>query len=255
KFYNFHKNHFNAENIESQILRDTDENLIYEYELKLNTEEDTETIQTRVDQLITSINNETFEGEKQIAENFIAFDNTQHLYTPLISLDVKRYQQKLKLSPIALDESEKRFADDLVTYYQTNFDKFDNQKVFLLRNQSKKGIGFFVDTNNFYPDFILWIINDTNQHIAFRDPKGIRNSRSIADPKIQVHNFLKEKIEPQLVAENIVLSSFIISNTRLMEVNWKEDLQREDFHNANVYFQVEDNHLYISEILRKMIGN
>src|SRR5690606_28159564 len=63
KFYNFHKNHFNAENIESQILRDTDENLIYEYELKLNTEEDTETIQTRVDQLITSINNETFEGE------------------------------------------------------------------------------------------------------------------------------------------------------------------------------------------------
>ena len=252
-FYNYNKNLFNSDHIETRVLESTDENLMYEYEVKMNSEENLETIQTKIDQLIESIKNQEFEGEKQLGSNFIAFDNDHHLYKPLLYLDVKAYSQKLKVSPIALDESEKMFADDLVKYYRANYDQFEDQEVFLLRNQSKKGIGFFIDTNNFYPDFILWIIKNNKQHIAFVDPKGIRNSKSIKDPKIQFYKYLKNKIQPQVSSEEISLNSFVVSNTRLMEVQWKDELEREDFHKENVYFQIEDNNIYVKEILKKIL--
>lgn len=254
KYYNYNKNLFNSEHIETKVLNDTDDNLLYEYELSLNTNESVETIQARVDELIASINDNSFIKEKQLAEEFKAFDNSFHLYKPLLSLDVNKYKQVLKLSPIALDDSEKRFADDLEKYYTINHHKLKDQKVFLLRNQSKKGIGFFIDTNNFYPDFILWIIIDGKQHIAFIDPKGIRNSKGISDAKIQFHKYLKNKIEPQLNQDEISLNSFIVSNTRFMEVNWKQQLKIEDFHNENVYFQTEDNNTYIGKIVDKTIN-
>ena len=253
KYYNYNKNLFNSEHIETKLLTETDDNLLYEYELNINANEDTETIQSKVDALITSINDDTFKNEISLAESFTAFDNEFHLYKPLISLDVTRYKEVLKVSPIALDDSEKRFADDLVTYYRNNREKLKDQKVYLLRNQSKKGIGFFIDTNNFYPDFILWIIIDGKQHVAFIDPKGIRNSKGMSDPKIQFHKYLKNKIEPQLNTNEISLNSFIVSNTRFLEVNWKQQLSISDFHSNNVYFQIEDNNTYIKYIIEKTI--
>lgn len=253
KYYNFHKNLFNSEHIETRILESSDENLMYEYEIKMNSEENLDVVQSRLDQLIESIEQNSFSGEQRLGTDFVAFDNEHHLYKPLLSMDVSAYKQRLKIAPIALDESEKLFADDLVGYYRNNYDKFKDQQVFLLRNQSKKGIGFFIDTNNFYPDFILWIIEKDKQHIAFIDPKGIRNSKSITDPKIQFHKYLKEKIQPQVASENINLNSFIISNTRLFELNWKGDLEHKDFHKENVYFQTEDSETYIGEILRKIM--
>ncbi|MFD0976817.1 DEAD/DEAH box helicase family protein [Salinimicrobium gaetbulicola] len=253
KFYNYNKNLFNSQHIETRILESTDDNLMYEYEIKMNSEENLDTIQIRIEELIESIKDNSFNGQQQLGTEFYAFNNEHHIYTPLLSMDVSTYRQKLKISPIALDASEKLFADDLVKYYRANHEKFDKQQVFLLRNQSKKGIGFFVDTNNFYPDFILWIKEGDRQHIAFIDPKGIRNSKSINDPKIQFHKYLKEKIQPQVESEDIILNSFIVSNTRLFEVNWKGDLEREDFHKHNVYFQEEDNTTYIGEILKKVL--
>ena len=255
RYYNYNKNLFDSERIETKTLSETDENLLHEYELNLNTNEDTKTIQDRVDKLITSINDNTFENETRLAESFVAFDNEFHVYKPLISLDVNKYKEAVKVSPIALDDSEKRFADDLVSHYQSNREKLKNQKVYLLRNQSKKGIGFFIDTNNFYPDFILWIIIDGKQHVAFIDPKGIRNSKGMSDPKIQFHNYLKNQIEPQLNSDEISLNSFIISNTRFLEVNWREQLTIDDFHDNNVYFQLEDNNTYIGNIVNKTINS
>jgi len=39
--------------------------------------------------------------------------------------------------------------------------------------QQGKGIGFF-EANNFYPDFILWLLTEDRQYIAFVAPKGLR---------------------------------------------------------------------------------
>ena len=134
----------------------------------------------------------------------------------------KNYDNLIKVSPIALDLSEKQFLEDLIKYVENNKEKLIDSEIHLLRNQSKKGIGFFTEGNNFYPDFILWLIKGDKQYIKFVDPKGIRNSKGINDPKIQFHKFLKEKIQPQVEKNNIVLDSFIVSNTRHMEVQWRE---------------------------------
>jgi hypothetical protein len=127
------------------------------------------------------------------------------------------------------------------------------EEVFLLRNQSKKGIGFFAEGNNFYPDFILWIKKENKQYLTFVDPKGIRNSKGISDPKIQFHKYLNEKVQPQVTGENLILNSFIISNTKWIEVNWKETLSIIDFNKNHVYFQEDQNNDYIENIIDSII--
>jgi len=155
----------------------------------------------------------------------------------------------MQVSPIPLDISEKQFLDDLITYIGTKPSPLDGKEVYVLRNQSKKGLGFFTDGNNFYPDFILWIVDGDRQIIKFIDPKGIRNSKGINDPKIQFYKLLKEKIEPQVKDANIELDSYIISNTSYLDVNWKENMDIEDFNKNHVYFQKENAEDYIEKIL------
>ncbi|MFC3157908.1 hypothetical protein ACFOEQ_04890 [Chryseobacterium arachidis] len=143
----------------------------------------------------------------------------------------------------------KNSLDDLDDYIQKNRARLKDSEIHVLRNQSKKGLGFFTDGNNFYPDFILWILKDGKQYIKFIDPKGIRNSKGINDPKIQFHKVIKEKIQPQVIANGIELDSYIISNTSYLEVNWKDQLSVADFNNVNVLFQKENAETYISSIL------
>ena len=159
----------------------------------------------------------------------------------------------MQVSPVPLDASEREFMDDLILHYKANAKFYEDKKLFLLRNQSKKGIGFFVDANNFYPDFILWILRDDKQYITFIDPKGIRNSRGLSDPKIQFHKVIQEKIQPQVNHENIVLNSFIVSNTSFWDLPWREDKAIEEFHRNNVVFQKEDKNSYIGKIVNEMI--
>ena len=147
------------------------------------------------------------------------------------------------MSPIPLDISEKQFLDDLITYIGRKPNNLDGKEVYVLRNQSKKGLGFFTDGNNFYPDFILWIVDGDWQIIKFIDPKGIR------DPKIQFYKLLKDKIEPQVKDANIELDSYIISNTSYLDVNWKEDIDIKDFNKNHVYFQKDNAEDYIEKIL------
>lgn len=249
KYYNYHKNKFNSENIEARILNATDDNFIYEYEVKLNVEGRNETIETRIAQLIEEIQNKTFSDLKQIGTNFIAFDNSKHLYTPLLYLDKQAYKDTMQVSPVPLDLSEKEFMDDLIVHYKSNAKFYEDKKVFLLRNQSRKGIGFFVDPNNFYPDFILWVLKDDKQYITFVDPKGITLSNGLSDSKIQFHKYIKEKLQPQVDKDNIVLNSFIVSNTSFNDLPWKEDRSIEEFHRNNVVFQQEDKNSYIGKII------
>src|SRR5690606_38112339 len=55
KYYNYHKNLFNSEHIETKVLQATDDNIVLEYEVKLNTEKSIETIQQNIDRLLEQI--------------------------------------------------------------------------------------------------------------------------------------------------------------------------------------------------------
>lgn len=247
QFYLFHKNQFHSDNVEAIQLSGTDDNFVVEYDIRLNTLEDIEQYKNKVEQLKTEVLEPAF-SSIQIASEVKAFDNILHLYKPLIYLG-KNYNNLIQVSPIALDVSEKQFLDDLVAYTKRKAEELKDIEIHVLRNQSKKGLGFFTEGNNFYPDFILWILKGDKQYIKFIDPKGIRNSKGINDPKIQFHKVVKEKLQPQVAEANIELDSFIVSNTSYLEVQWKGDMSIEDFNDVNVYFQKENVSTYIEKIL------
>jgi len=189
------------------------------------------------------------DGEWQFS-NLTAIGFNKHLYLPLLALDNKG---SIKISPVALDTSEKDFVQDLQRYCEQNADYFrlGERELYLLRNQSRgKGVGFF-EAGNFHPDFILWILRPDKQFVSFIDPKGIRNLEGINDPKIKFHQTIKDlEKDLQSSAPNVVLNSFIISNTAQYEVSWGKSLTLPDFEQQHVFFQYEDRMNYIEKVLK-----
>ncbi len=251
QYYLDFKNQFNADHIETRKLLASDDNLILQYDIRLNKNEEVDDIEKKVLKLKTELNDTTFKSI-QIANQVEAFDHLMHLYKPLIYVG-KGYESKLQVFPVALNDSENQFMKDFeVQILKLKADK-ELDEVFLLRNQSKKGMGFFAEGNNFYPDFILWIKKGGKQYLTFIDPKGIIHSKGINDPKIQFYKYLSEKVQPQVIGEDLVLNSFIVSNTKWIEVNWKESLTISDFNEHHVYFQEDQNTDYIVKMINQVL--
>ncbi len=253
RYYLYFKNQFNAEHIETRKLSSSDDNLILQYDIRLNKNEEVDEIEKKVMRLKTQVNDSTFKTI-QIATQLEAFDHLIHLYKPIIYLG-KGYENKIQVFPVALNDSEYQFMFDLEKQVEKIREEHNFEEIFLLRNQSKKGIGFFAEGNNFYPDFLLWITKGKIQYLTFIDPKGIRNAKGISDPKIQFYKYLEEKIQPQIIGENLILNSFIISNTRWIEVNWKESLSIDDFNENHVFFQKDQEGSYISTLVNSILNH
>ena len=114
----------------------------------------------------------------------VLFDFRSHLYAPLICLE--KSNLKIQLSPVALNTDEMRFVDYLKAYVDNHAAELVDKSLYLLRNKSKVGMGFF-EAGNFYPDYILWIDTPETQYISFIDPKGLMHIRP-DDPKIEFYN-------------------------------------------------------------------
>ena len=133
-------------------------------------------------------------------------------------------------------------------FYENRADFFEKREVYLLRNMSKgRGVGFF-EAGNFHPDFILWTLAGGRQHVAFVDPKGIRNI-GLTDPKIHFHQTIKD-IEQRLGDDAVRLHSFIVSNTpsHVMTKLW--GVKKNAMQQKNILFQEEDKDRYIESIFR-----
>ncbi|MEM4215445.1 MAG: hypothetical protein QW484_03765 [Candidatus Pacearchaeota archaeon] len=144
----------------------------------------------------------------------VNFDGS--LYVPIL-VESKRID---KISPAGLVESEKKFVIGLREHFKKQKDKL-NVEVYLLRNYPFSGIGFQLQWSGFYPDFIMWIKNGEKQVIVFIDPKGLEHTKGLDDEKIVFAGFKRDnseavtikEIEQRLNKKNIVLESFILSNT------------------------------------------
>ncbi len=186
----------------------------------------------------------------------------QHLYYPLLFLtyraangqrilvDKDTNEPLIKISPVALNVGEQTFVKHVRAYYNAHKDDtLKGKDLYLLRNESRKGIGFF-EASNFYPDFILWVNDGEKQHVTFIDPKGIRNLKGLGDPKIQLFHQLQEEVQPTLGDSDIVLDSYIISNTDYDDVSFWGTCP--EFADSHVVFQADDDYLdkMFSNILR-----
>jgi hypothetical protein len=139
---------------------------------------------------------------------------------------------------VPLNDGEARFIDNLRDWASSERDRFlADRQLYVLRNLSRgRGVGFF-EGGNFYPDFVVWLVDGDLQRILFVDPKGLVHLYGIDHPKIQFRHKIKD-LERRLGDPNVKLSSFILSVTRFTDLaQWhsvtKDALQREP-----VLFQV-----------------
>lgn len=126
----------------------------------------------------------------------------------------------IKVTPVALNESEMKFVSDLKIYLEKHKDKYDEKEIYIIRNVSKKGVGFFED-NGFYPDFILWIIDKASYHMVFVEPHGMIHE-DINSEKVLLCERIKEyenAIDKNEIDEiSPILDSFILSPTKYREM-------------------------------------
>jgi hypothetical protein len=252
RFYNRYKSEYLSKHMKTEWLTPEHPNFEQEYEVQIEASEKRiiENVTRLADVMKKGAFDETEHGN--IDNGFKAFNFLRHLYKPLLYLNQKTYKDIVKISPIALVESEWNFVKDLKAYYLNNGDRFKNTKLCLLRNQSRKGVGFF-ESQGFYPDFILWLIEDGKQHIAFIDPKGLRQVTGFDHQKIRFYRTIKEEIEARIDDEDIDLNSFIVSDTSYSEVqHWQGGHSIQDFNKHHVYFMQNQRSSYIEAILSKM---
>ncbi len=179
------------------------------------------------------------EDNEQI-EGVNIFCSESHLYNPLVYKSDK--QIMIDIVPVALNNGERKFVKDLKAFLEPE----RGYEVYLLRNQSKTGVGFY----GFYPDFIMWVLKDDKQYINFIDPKGILHLGFDSD-KIELASKIKD-LEKELNKKNIILNSFIISNTKWNDLN-HENKGKEEWEDKHVLFQEDPDH--IEKLFNKILDN
>ena len=152
-----------------------------------------------------------------------------HAYQPLL---YARKDRIVTVQPVPLDANEMRVVEGLEGLARTGDSCLQGKELFLIRNLTRgRGVSFF-DDFGYYPDFIVWLKDDNQQHILFLDPKGLSRFGQRERKKVQLHHEISE-IEEQ-VRENdpdLYLRAYILSVTRASEIDdggrsaseWKAD--------------------------------
>lgn len=213
-----------------------------EYRFELET--DQTALKTDLEQLADAIRKGNLAdidlvGKRISGATVVAWENL--LYVPLLQLK----ESVLRLSKLALHESELHFVQDLLAFIKSKPAILTDAHLYLLRNETKsKGIGFF-DRGGFYPDFLLWIVRGDKQTVCFIDPHGMRNEPPTS-PKVELAKEIK-KHETRLKDANLQLESFIVTETpylqtRLADAGWT----KEDCNKSHILFMEEGD--YVAEL-------
>ena len=241
KFFKYEKERWEAPLLEYATLDADDSNFVDEYTITYaqqhaldTTGEELETFITEITAILQANNGLDEYKKNSFRGRMVVFDFKSHLYAPLICLE--KSNLKIQVSPVALNSDEMVFVDHLKEYVETHGDVLEGKSLYLLRNKSKVGMGFF-EAGNFYPDYILWIDTDDKQYISFIDPKGLMHVHP-DDPKVEFYRTIKElevRLAPTAEGKTVILNSFIMSGTPSSQLRqwWNMDrLQREE---KNVY--------------------
>lgn len=189
----------------------------------------------------------------------IHFD--RHLYSPLAAY--RKGKEEIKTFPVKMNKGETDFIKHLMEFLKTQVEKLKDKEVFVLRNLSKRGIGFFIESSSFYPDFIIWVVSKQKQTILFVDPKGILMMGNFANDKIvfcnetikEINETIAEKINRQQIVQGIELKAFILSVTSYHDVkaSWESSVTtKQDFIDNKVLF-IDPDKEYLVEMFKGII--
>ena len=244
KAYNFQKSRYYSQFMEVAELTSQHPNFEKEYRVAVRKE------QTTLIQQLTALQTTLLAGPLSSTvtvekPDFLALHTPQHLYDPLLYVGQKWGEDVVQVKPVPLNKGEKNFVEAVKACCESNPAFFANKELYLLRNISRRGIGFF-EASNFYPDFIVWLVVGNQQYVSFIDPKGLRQIQGFTDPKIALYRKLREQIQPQLGDAELHLNSFILSNTLREELTyWKGADTLADFNAQHVYFEKQADHVLL----------
>ena len=123
------------------------------------------------------------------------------------------------------------------------------KELFLIRNLTRgRGVSFF-DDYAYYPDFVVWLKDDTCQHVIFLDPKGLSRYGPREQQKVSLHQEIK-KTETQIRTSDpdVRLHAYILSVTPLALID-EAASSRDNWKRRGVYFLDE------GDCLKQMIGH
>lgn len=241
RYFKFEKERWESQYLEYAELQENDNNFIEEYNFTYTEQGGDEDLSKAFEQFIVetqAILNangclDPYE-RKALEEQLVFFDFRHHLYAPLVC--IHKNNMKIQVSPVSLNDGEKLFVDRLNDFVLAHQLWLQDKSLYLLRNKSKTGMGFF-EAGNFYPDFIMWIDTPEKQYITFIDPKGLMHF-GMNDDKIQFFTKIKQ-LEKQLAPSAIKpveLNSFIMSSTPGKELRlWWHLSHAKDYEDRNVY--------------------
>ena len=258
QFYRRLKAAYEQQFMETTIVTEENGSFFDEYKMLFSEEEnipyEREQVVKKIEELADLIRDKKIEQamnwQSPLAE-FKAICFNSHLFYPLISFN-KSTGLPIKISPLPLAaESEVQFIHDLMIAEKSGelVTWLGGKSLYLMRNADRKdkGLGFAL-AGNFYPDFLLWVVDHENgkQWLNFVDPKGIRQM-DLHDPKFGLYKEVKE-LETKIADPNLVLNSFILSITKLKDwVNM--ELTAEELSERHVLF-MENN--YLQQMFEKM---
>jgi hypothetical protein len=247
------RRHWEQEQMVYQALDESDENLIAVYEARVKRSA-TDFLKALREMLEDPALYEKDDG----LPPRVHFD--RHLYLPLLLEDTSE-ERVVKYSPPGLNPGERHFVEQLRAYVKTETGQSlleeHGRELFLLRNQSRgRGVGFLINNEQFFPDFILWLINPDRQDIVFIDPHGLLIGSNLdVNPKVQFYRAIKEyeqKLNERAGRQDLTLHSYLVSQTSF------DDLKRQtgisslsEFHQLHVYFREQPHYaeLVIRDVL------
>lgn len=174
-----------------------------------------------------------------------------HLYNPVLYAPKQgRHALRVITRPTALNEGEYHFVKDLQDWLAKSPELVADAEVYLLRNESRKGTGFF-EVGGFYPDFMLWIVTADRQWLTFVDPKGLGRIADLKGwSKVRLWETLRE-IEGRNPGLNLKLDSWLVSVTSRLDA--PQDLAGPDSALENhIVFQSEQG--YIEQLVRSVMS-
>jgi len=185
----------------------------------------------------------------------------KHLYQPLVAEE----DTVVKYSPPGLNTGERQFIQNLRTALQGESGQEilgEDRETYVLRNQSRgTGVGFQTEKGGrFYPDFILWLVDDDTQHVVFVDPKGLDVGVGNLDkePKIRFCQNIGDyetALRDRTGREDVHLHAFIFSRTSFQTMKEKQGIDtREAFAERKVYF-LEEGPNDIRQMLSGVVAN
>jgi len=254
RFYTQAHRRWEHEQLAYQLLDDEDENLVDRYEAYVKRSYP-EFLRALRDM---AAGDALYDGDEGLPDR-VHFD--RHLYLPLLQ-EYGGDDPTVVYAPPGLNAGEVDLVRKLRNYAATEAAQMlledADCEIFLLRNQSRgRGVGFLVDGERFFPDFIMWLKRDDYQDIVFIDPHGLIMGGDLdVNPKIQFYRTIKEyehKLNADSGREDVALHSYLISQTGFDKLSKQVGIPSiEAFNGLHVYFRQQPDYAQaiVQEVLR-----